>query len=82
MVLADPSSTSKTYNILLEYGEFDLNEYFLERLQPVFLVDIMHFWNDLFNIAKPSRVPITLNTGRANWQKIIMGKVLDNLFVN
>ncbi|KAG4441125.1 hypothetical protein IFR05_003415 [Cadophora sp. M221] len=41
----------KTWNILLEYGDLDLEEYFLERLPPVFADEILGFWEDLFEVG-------------------------------
>ena len=43
--------TKTTYNILLEYGEFDLEGYFYERLPPVFHTEIEGFWKRLFEVA-------------------------------
>jgi hypothetical protein len=41
----------KTYNLLLEYGEFDLDEYFIEMPPPSTADDIIAFWRNLFDIA-------------------------------
>ena len=43
--------TKTTYNILLEYGDCDLDEFFAERLPPVFDTEVEAFWEDLFEIA-------------------------------
>lgn len=43
--------TKSTYNILLEFGEFDLDEYFVGRLPPVMEIEIGAFWKDLFEVA-------------------------------
>jgi hypothetical protein len=40
-----------TYNILLEYGEFDLDEYFAEFLPPVLQTELEKFWSALFEVA-------------------------------
>lgn len=40
-----------TYNILLEYGVFDLDEIFAQRLPPVFPIEIESFWKALFEVA-------------------------------
>jgi hypothetical protein len=40
-----------TYNILLEFGECDLEEYFAQRLPPVFEQEIGAFWKGLFAVA-------------------------------
>jgi hypothetical protein len=44
-------ASDKTYNILLEYGDLDLDEYFYERLPPVFPTEILRFWKDLFEVG-------------------------------
>ncbi|KAJ9660233.1 hypothetical protein H2201_006979 [Coniosporium apollinis] len=41
----------KTYNILLEYGELDLEETFAQRQPPVFPDEIESFWKALFEVA-------------------------------
>lgn len=41
----------QTFNILLEYGQLDLDENFLERLPPVFQPEIGTFWKALFEVA-------------------------------
>ena len=43
--------TRNTYNILLEFGELDLDEFFAERLPPAFQVETEAFWKDLFEVA-------------------------------
>jgi hypothetical protein len=40
-----------TTNILLEYGELDLDEYFAEYSPPVLQTEIEDFWKRLFEIA-------------------------------
>ena len=40
-----------TYNILLEYAEFDLAEYFAQRLPPVLQTEIEAFWKALFEVS-------------------------------
>lgn len=58
-----------TYNILLEYGEFDLAEYFErpETYPPVLPLEILLFWKDFFKVADAiSRVhnlPFTTDGG-------------------
>ena len=49
----EDSSTipSKTYNILLEYGLMDLDDYFNEKLPPVLSWEIEAFWKSLFAVA-------------------------------
>jgi hypothetical protein len=40
-----------THNILLEYGDRDLDELFAERLPPVLQDEIEAFWKGLFEVA-------------------------------
>jgi hypothetical protein len=41
------------YNILLEFGEFDLNEFFGDQQQypPVLQLEIVMFWQSFFKVA-------------------------------
>jgi serine/threonine protein kinase len=41
----------QTYNILLEYGELDLEEVFINRQPPVLSEEIDAFWRELFEIV-------------------------------
>jgi hypothetical protein len=41
----------RTTNILLEYGELDLDEYFAEHTPPVLQTEIEDFWRRLFEVA-------------------------------
>jgi hypothetical protein len=41
-----------TYNILLEYGECDLDEFFIDRTPPVLANETRFFWERLFEVAK------------------------------
>jgi hypothetical protein len=43
--------TRTTYNILLEFGDCDLDEFFAERLPPVFETEVEGFWRALFEVA-------------------------------
>ncbi|KAI1123858.1 hypothetical protein F5Y10DRAFT_43490 [Nemania abortiva] len=45
------ASLRKSYNILLEYGEDDLNEYFYVHSPPTLGREILDFWENLFQIA-------------------------------
>ena len=45
------TADNTTYNILLEYGEMDLDEYFGQMAPPARLSDIEAFWRPLFAIA-------------------------------
>ena len=48
----EPKDSCKTtQNILLEYGEFDLDEFFAERLPPVLRNEVEDFWTALFQVA-------------------------------
>lgn len=42
-----------SFNILLEYGEQDLDEFFFDdtRLPPVLPNEVLGFWKDLFEVA-------------------------------
>jgi hypothetical protein len=51
----DPNdSTSRTHNILLEYGELDLDEFFAadHSYPPVLTLEIVDFWQSLFEVAE------------------------------
>ncbi|KAF7505103.1 hypothetical protein GJ744_001243 [Endocarpon pusillum] len=54
-----------TYNILLEYGEFDLEEYFVERLPPTNPNEIREFWTSLFAVADALKGIHTFENDRA-----------------
>lgn len=43
--------TTTTHNILLEYGEMDLDEFFIMRKPPVLQTEIESFWKGLFEVA-------------------------------
>ncbi|KAL8972470.1 MAG: hypothetical protein Q9197_002763 [Variospora fuerteventurae] len=47
----EESVTTNTFNLLLEFGEFDLDEYFAQRLPPVFQGETEDFWRALFDVA-------------------------------
>lgn len=40
-----------TYNILLEFGEWDLEDFFLDRLPPALQIEVEQFWGNLFGVA-------------------------------
>lgn len=42
-------------NILLEYGQQDLDEYLAETYPPVLNTEIIAFWEDLFKVADTLR---------------------------
>ena len=43
--------TKATQNILLEYGDCDLDDLFYFQLPPVLQTEIEEFWNHLFEVA-------------------------------
>lgn len=45
----DPKGT--TYNLILEYGESDLDEYFAQNHPPVLALEIISFWEALFKVG-------------------------------
>jgi hypothetical protein len=48
----DQKSTFRvTHNILLEYGESDLEEYFVDKVPPYLQPEIEAFWAGLFAVA-------------------------------
>ena len=49
----DHSTGKLTYNILLEFGELDLDEFFFDpiRLPPVLPNEVQGFWKELFEVA-------------------------------
>ncbi|XTI86035.1 hypothetical protein V2W45_1233385 [Cenococcum geophilum] len=49
------TSTQPTNNILLEYGQMDLEVYFANRVPPVLPPEMMAFWRDIFDIAEEVR---------------------------
>lgn len=50
----DHRERKNNFNILLEFGELDLDEFFYEngRLPPVLPDEIHGFWSELFEVAK------------------------------
>ena len=51
-IIGEREETIKTtYNILLEYGESDLDEFFAARLPPVLETEVEAFWKALFEVA-------------------------------
>ena len=46
-----PTKFRTTYNILLEYGEQDLDEYLALRYPPVLNSEIINFWENIFGVA-------------------------------
>ncbi|KAL2059820.1 hypothetical protein VTL71DRAFT_10204 [Oculimacula yallundae] len=46
-----PSVIITTHNILLEYGEMDLQQFFVERAPPILKFEIEAFWKDISDVA-------------------------------
>jgi hypothetical protein len=44
-----------SYNIVLEYGNYDLAEYFVDFHPPVTFHEILRFWTDLIEIPRELR---------------------------
>lgn len=42
---------SASHNILLEYGEQDLDEFFDDHFPPVMTLEVMAFWQELIRVA-------------------------------
>ncbi|KAF2843021.1 kinase-like protein [Patellaria atrata CBS 101060] len=47
----EEDTTEMTFNILLEYGDFDLEDYLYGTAQPIFPWEIINFWKSLFDVA-------------------------------
>ncbi|KXH25930.1 hypothetical protein CSAL01_04484 [Colletotrichum salicis] len=45
-------TNSQTHNIMLEFGEFDLDEYLAAKYPPVLNGEIIAFWKSIFQVAK------------------------------
>ena len=48
--LPGPSMVT-THNILYEYGEVDLDEYFVQNHPPLLAQEILNFWETLYAVA-------------------------------
>lgn len=61
----------KTYNLLLEYGELDLDEYCADPniAAPVRSEEIIWFWRSLFEVAKAIRTvhEVGIKRGKKTW---------------
>jgi len=57
-----------THNIILEYGESDLEEYFAETTPPYLQAEVEAFWRGLFAVADAVR-------SIHNWKSKTEGKV-------
>jgi len=47
----EDSSLPPTYNILLEYAESDLDEFFAHKFPPVATADIYNFWDAMLALV-------------------------------
>lgn len=47
----DAAANTKTCNIVLEYGEMDLDEYFASHTSPVLPAAVADFWQNLSSVA-------------------------------
>lgn len=58
IVHKDPDATEgnrriiTTHNIILEYGDMDLETFFSESYPPILEQEIVEFWTELFEVAK------------------------------
>lgn len=48
----EQDSHTRTFNILLEFGELDLDEHFAETRPPRLSLEVHQFWANLFEVAK------------------------------
>ena len=72
----------KTYNILLEYGEADLDEYFSTTPPPALTSEIIAFWEDLFKLAKALRDLHSFEVPRAGVERNYHGYANPSLLVD
>ncbi|KAI1169526.1 hypothetical protein F4777DRAFT_584828 [Nemania sp. FL0916] len=61
----------RCYNILLEYGEDDLNEYFIVHSPPTLSSEILDFWEKLFQIADALQRVHNLEKKRNNGNSVM-----------
>ncbi|GAP90375.1 putative serine threonine protein kinase [Rosellinia necatrix] len=62
---------SRSYNILLEYGEDDLNEYFIVYNPPALGPGIIDFWRKLFQIADALQKVHNLERKKPNGDSVV-----------
>lgn len=70
-----PDESDATANILLEYGDLDLNEYFYERLPPVFPDEILSFWRELFDVGHAIKGVHNVGFGKGELEEEFYGQV-------
>ena len=63
------------YHILLEYGDFDLEEYFDRHTPPVLPAEIVEFWTSLFEVARAVERVHKIETKRGERQQEYYGYV-------
>jgi hypothetical protein len=61
------------YNLLLEYGEYDLAEYYAVAPPAVLPTQIHDFWNNLLNIVKAVRDLHSFSVERLGTQRTLHG---------
>jgi len=61
------------YSILLEYGEVDLDEYFVATPPPARAPDIILLWEDLFKVAEAVRGLHSFKFPRAGVERVYHG---------
>lgn len=64
------------YNILLEYGDFDLEEHFELHVPPVLPAEILKFWTNLFEVARAIEKVHKIETRRGDRQQEYFGYVI------
>lgn len=63
----------ETENILLEYGDLDLDEYFNDKSPPVFPTEILGFWKLLFEIGNAIKGVHNVKFGEGEFTKDYYG---------
>ena len=53
-----------TYNIILEYGDLDLDDFFYERLPPLLESEVVDFWTAMLDVARAVEGIHNLNADR------------------
>lgn len=51
MHCSEEGGPAPKHNIILEYGESDLDEYLAETCPPVLATEIINFWQEIFKLA-------------------------------
>lgn len=66
-------STPTSNNIMLEYGEHDLDEYLADTYAPVLSQEIIEFWTALFKVAETLRQMHDLNYEEHGQSRVLRG---------